>query len=174
MNRGQELFQCLRSRKIILFVLAFFSILGSVLGVFTAHSTSTYYFYLMRTAVTCHVSIVGLFFVMLLPFVITAFAVWISMPLLLLPVSFFSSFSFSLIVCYVVSAFGSAGWLVCSMFLFTSASTQLCLYWLSIRHLHGSSNLVTVDFLVCIVFLLAISMIDYLFVAPFLVQLINF
>lgn len=173
MNTNQTAFHYFNCREMNLYLLAFFTLCGCSLGVYTSHKSDSISFHLMRMAVTCPVSIVGLVFVILLPFLITAFAIWISKPYLFLPVSFFNSFSFTLILCYTITVFDTAGWLVCLMLLFSNISVQFCLNWIWIRYFNGTSGSSAEDLLVCVFGLLAIVVIDYLFVAPYLVQLTN-
>lgn len=174
MNTDLTAFRYLKSRKMNLILLAFFSVFGCSLGVYISHLSDTYTIYLMRMAASSPVSIVGLTFVILLPFLITAFAGWISKPLILLPISFFDSFSFTFILCCTIASFGSAGWLVCVMLLFTNIFVQLCLFWTWIRCFNGSFSSCAEDLFRCFLYSLAISFVDYFFVAPYLVQLTSF
>jgi len=173
MNTNQTAFYDFKCRKMNLLLLAFFTFFGCSLGVYTSHTSDIISFHLMRMAVTCPVSIVGLTFVMLLPFLITAFAIWISKPYLILPVSFFNSFSFTLILCYTIVVFDTAGWLVCLMLLFSNIFVQFALNWHWIRFLSGTSVSPAEDLLICVFCALAIIVVDYFFVAPYLVQLTN-
>ena len=173
MDTNQAAFHDFKCRRINLFLLAFFTICGCSLGVYTSHVSDINSFHLMRMAVTCPVSIVGLTFVMLLPFLITAFAIWISKPYFILPVSFFKSFSFTLVLCYTIAVFDAAGWLMCLMLLFSNISVQFSLNWLWIRLFSGTSRSLAKDLLLCVFCSLAIIVVDYFFVAPYLVQLTN-
>ena len=92
---------------------------------------------LMRSAVMRPVSIVSLLCVTMFPFLISAFAVYISEPWLLLIVSFGDAFVLSFVSLGVVQCSGSAGWLVRWLLVFSAslASPLKYLYWL--RHLTG-------------------------------------
>lgn len=87
---------------------------------------------LMPIAVSGPVSIVGLLTCTLLPFLFTAFAVYVSLPWLLIVVSFCKSFLYAYVSCAVLTAFGSAGWLVRALLLFSDTCGAVLLYscWL--------------------------------------------
>ena len=174
MNTDVTAFHYLKSRKMNIILLAFFSLVGCSFGVYISHLSDGYTFYLMRMAAASPVSIVGLTFVILLPFLSTAFTVWISKPLLLLPISFFNSFSFTFILCCTIASFGSAGWLVCVMLLFTNSTVHFCLFRIWIRCFNGSFRSCAEDLFRCFWYSLAISFVDYFFVAPYLVQLTSY
>ncbi len=91
----------------------------------------------MPLAAMCQPSIFGLLTCSMLPFLFSAFAVYICIPRLLFVICFAKAFALAYVSCGIFSAFGSAGWLVCYMLLFTDlgCSVLLYLYWL--RHISG-------------------------------------
>ena len=90
---------------------------------------------MMPLAVICQPSIFGLLLSSALPFLFSAFAVYICAPRLLFGICFVKAFLLSYISCGVFSAFGSAGWLIRLMLLFSDlwCTVLLYLYWL--RHI---------------------------------------
>lgn len=160
-------------RKIDLFFLAFFSCSGAVLGVTVAYTSESSFCSLMRTAASSPVSIVGLMLVTLFPFLITAIAFYLSKPYLLLVISFFESFTYALSMCSVYIAFLQAGWLVCMLLLFSDTMVIAVLHWYWIRNIHGFRDSTIRDLVSCIAVTLTVGLIDYIWVSPFLITLMN-
>lgn len=72
-----------------------------------------------------------------LPFLFSAFAVYINAPWLMYGVCFLNAFSACYISCGVFSAFGTAGWLVRWLFLFSNLISGAVLYYYCHRHISG-------------------------------------
>lgn len=87
---------------------------------------------LMCGALNCAVSIVSLLSVILLPFLLSAFAVYFSRPYLLLVIAFVKAFSLAFVSAGLNTAFGAAGWLAQLLLMFSDCCTVpiLWLYWL--------------------------------------------
>lgn len=162
----------LSQRKFRTVFLAFCWCMGLLLGAFLAQHAGEVHLSLMRRAVSCPVSIVGLFAV-LLPFLFTAFAVVISNCWLYYPIAFFKAFLFSYHACVVSAAFGSAGWLVRYLFLFTDACTIPILLWLWILGTGNHNSGLLRRTVICTLLSVAVGMIDFCFVSPFLAMLIS-
>lgn len=129
---------------------------------------------LMRQAASCQVSIVSLLMANLLPFLISALAVYIHKPVLLYGCAFLRACLLSFVSMGTMVAFGSAGWLVRLLLMFSDIclAVLLYVYWLwHISGLHRFSSLTCGGFAAAA---LLIGSIDHCFVAPFLVQLIEF
>ena len=158
--------------KLSYFVLALFWFTGLILGITCSLAADESVFALMRLAPRCQVSIVGLFAVMLLPFLFTAVAVWFHKPWLILPIACFKAVSFGYSNLVTVLSFGSAGWLVRILLLFSDICTLPVLCWLWLRYIPGNRSLKHSDLAVCIVAILIIGCIDHCFVLPYLATLI--
>lgn len=126
---------------------------------------------LMRTVISCRVSIVGLFTVSYLPFLFSAFAVYIRKTMLLLHIIGIKSFIFVFcgLACY--AAFPSCGWLVRTLLQFSDFLLLPVLCWFSVRHMSGHGNLKR-DFAFCTALFVIAGSVDYCVVSPFLVMLI--
>lgn len=87
---------------------------------------------LMCGALNGAVSIVSLLSVILLPFLLSAFAVYLSRPSFLFLIAFAKAFSLAFVSAGLLSAFGSAGWLARLLLMFSDCCTVplLWLYWL--------------------------------------------
>lgn len=119
------------------------------------------------------VSIVSLLGVTMFPFLLSAFAVYISEPWLLLIVSFGDAFVLSFVSLGVMRCGGSAGWLVRWLLVFSAslASPLMYLYWL--RHLTGRRRFDGLE-AACVLCLCAlIGSVDFRLVSPLLARLIH-
>jgi hypothetical protein len=141
-------------------------------GSLLARYADVFHFSLMRRAALCPVSIVGLFAV-LSPFLLTAFAVFISNWWLVPCLAFCKALLFSYHACIVSTAFSSAGWLIRYLLLFTDACTIPILLWcwMCLSRLPRRKALCQTG--LCAAIALTIGMTDICFVSPFLVMLIS-
>ena len=158
-------------RKYRSVLLALCYLAGLFFGVFVFRSADERLELLMRGAFSGTVSIVGLLCVTILPFLFSAFAVFLSRPVLLFLVSFVQAFAFSFVSLGILRCSGSAGWLTRWLLCFSGSvfAPVLYLYWQ--RHLtRPFSGLEAAGMLsVC----LLIGSIDYCLISPFLARLIN-
>lgn len=160
-------------RKTSPWLLALSWFLGMLLGVPAALAASEFLVPMMHESVQCSVSITGLLASTLLPFLLSAYAVSLSEPWLLLIISALKAFGFSYCACGVSLAFGQSSWLVRFLFLFSDHCLipVLYLYWL--RHIHGQTKTSVWELPACIGAALLVGSIDYCLIAPFLVSLIE-
>lgn len=162
----------LQWRKISQWLLGAFWVFGLTLGALTAHGCDGIIQPLIRESAGLTPSLIGLCCATFFPFLLSAFAVSLSEPWLLLVISTCKAFSFSFCAVGVSLAFGQSGWLVRFLFLFSDLLQLplLCWYWL--RHIKGSAN-GRWDIPFCTVSLTAIGVLDYAVIAPFLASVIR-
>ncbi|MBQ8768636.1 MAG: hypothetical protein IJZ15_03160 [Oscillospiraceae bacterium] len=153
------------------FALLLWSVMGLILGTLFAAFADISCFSLMRQAVTAPVSIVVSFASQLLPFLIAAYAVNISGLWLLYTVCSCKLFSFAYTGSLIWVAFGSAGWLVRWLFLFSDIILVPVLCWYCFRRTLGDSS-EKKDFRICIGFAVITALINCLFISPFLAKII--
>lgn len=160
-----------RSRRSCKIILSALWSLGLICGIMAATGAGNLTS-LMHAYCQSRVSIVSLLIVPLLPFLLSAYAVYFSDFRLLFVLSFLKAFSFGFCAWIVTCAFGGAGWLVRGMLLFTDLVTLpvLWLYW--IRCADGSRlnirNLCTG----CLLWYLVVVLFDYACIAPLLRQIL--
>lgn len=126
---------------------------------------------LMRSVVYAPVSIVGILCVSAFPILISAYAVFLSNFVLLLPVCFGKAFLFSFAALGISQVFASAGWLIQILLLFSSWISLPILYWFWLRSLSRTANIWEAVFLCSLLILL--GSIHYGIISPFLVRLIG-
>ena len=161
------------SRKVNVIVLAFAVITGYALGSFLATGAAQSTLILMRTAILGRVSIVCLLPVILLPFLFTAFAVYIGRLWLFIPLAFFHTAAFGYLASIILCSFGTSGWLIFILFLFSDCISMPLLCWFWIRNLEGAGRNSFRNFVVLFVLLIGIAFLDHNFVSPFLVTLLS-
>lgn len=125
----------------------------------------------MRAAADSRVSIVGLLSVIILPFLFSAFAVYISHSWLLLIVAFGKAVSFSLVSLGILISFGSAGWLMRFLLMFSDlcALPLLFLFWM--RFISGERRITLRSGLLFSAAGLVIGSIDFYLISPILAGL---
>ena len=162
------------SRKGSTAFLALFYFLGLFFGAVFYISSGHIIPSLMRSVPYGTVSIVDLLCVTALPFLLSAFAVFISEPKLIFLICFGKSFLFSVISLGFFETFGSAGWLIrwLSMFSDIVGMPLLCLYWLRILSSGCRSSFCETFAFGSLIFL--IGSIDFCLITPFLMGLIHF
>lgn len=161
-------------RRDLSFHLAFSWVLGSVFGAITSFYASDSLLSLMRMTAVSPVSIVSLLSAILLPLLFSAFAVYISNVWLLIPAAFFKAFLYHFFCFGILRSFGSAGWLIRLLLIFSDTLTLpvLWMYWLrSIKGTREGLAFRTIP-AVCAVFL--IGSVDYSVISPFLAQILSF
>ncbi len=158
-------------RKCATPLLACVWMLGLVAGSAVFLSAGTVSASRMPWAFSSQVSIVGLLCVTGLPFLFSAFAVYVSHPGWMLPVVFLKAVSFASVSLGLLTGFGSAGWLMRLLLMFSDLCSLplLMIFW--IRYLPGERSLRFSGIAVFLFCALAIGSIDYCFVSPFLAAL---
>jgi hypothetical protein len=113
-------------------------------------------------------SMVGLLSAALLALLFSATAVYFSLPGLLLVIAFWKAFLIGWFSCGIYAAFGSAGWLVCQLFMFTDLCSGVLLYAYGSRFITGNRQYFPAFSCLFAVFGCLIAAVDYSFVAPLL------
>lgn len=160
-------------RKVFRCYLAFSFTSGLVCGSLTYLLAGESLIPLMRSALYAPVSIVGPLFVSVFPILLSAYAVFLSNFVLLLPLCFVKAFLFSFASIGISQAFASAGWLIRSLLLFGSWTSLPILYWYWLRSLTPGYQFnfwetIFVCSLACL-----LGSIHFGIISPFLVRLIG-
>lgn len=154
-------------QRISPWLLALSWLLGMTLGCISCDACREITAVLIRQSVGAVPSLIGTVSVVVLPFLLSAFAVSICEPWLLLIISTFKAFSFSFCAWGVCLAFGQSSWLVLFLFLFSDFCLVPALYFFWLRHIRsgrfGRWGSVLLLLYVAIVFLM-----DYWLIGPFL------
>ena len=162
------------SRKYSIFFLAFLWVLGFLFGLDMAQCAGDSYFLLMRGAFVGAVSIVNLLIVSLLPFLLSAIAVYIHSYPLLAVLCFIKSFSFAFVSSGVLFAGDRGGWLIRILFMFSDLFSMVLLWicWIVCAKKQVSGGFCAI--LLCGFITVCIVFLDYVYVSPFLAGLFEF
>lgn len=120
-----------RLRKLTDFLLAFFWCAGIACGIMLSSQMKAGFLSGMRSALGGAVSIVGLLGIYLIPFLLSALAVFLSMPRLLYAICFCKAVTFAFAGSCVLRAYGCSGWLAGMFLLFSDGVgvPVLYLFW---------------------------------------------
>lgn len=164
---------CPASRRVTAIFLAFTLLAGLFIGAYTATLADPSSFSMMRTASNSCVSIVCLLSALLLPFIFTAFAVYISQYWLLIPIAFFKAFSFGYLSTGFMLLFHESGWLLRLLLMFTDCLSMPILCWLWLHSCCGCAKSNFRAFVSAFLIMLGIVCLDYQYISPFLVKLLS-
>lgn len=167
--RFQAIFCWIRHPAFLLFLSGGTSL---VIGTLLAASTEISSFSWMRLAADSQLSIVGHIVTQLLPFLIAAYAVYISKLWLLLTVCSCKLFSFAYMGSLIWFTFGSAAWLVRMLLLFSDIILVPMLCWFGFKQVIAKVDQ-TKDLWICISIVCVTALINLLFISPFLERVIN-
>lgn len=154
------------------FLLASFWLIGLIAGTVFSFLTGELFDSQMLGAVWCAVSIVGLLYVTLLPFLLSALAVFLSQTWALYVLAFGKAFLVGVVGLCIQSAC-SGGWLLRWLLCFGSLAGLPALYWYWLNHI-GTPRAFSFPQTALTVSLAGIlGSIDYFIIAPLLARLIH-
>ncbi len=162
---------CKSGRKGRCFFLALAWAAGLLSGVLLFLHADTSFLSLMHRVRTVPVSIVGLVSVLVFPFLISAFSVYSSLDWVLYLAALGKGFGYCLAVLSCAAAFGSAGWLICPLLLFSDGGGVLFLWLYWLRCGTGGGGFSTKVWLLCLGGACLLGLVDLLFISPFLAAL---
>ena len=142
-------------------------------GIYTAHRVNTTYSSMMHAFINSRMSIVSLTCVAFLPFLYSMVAFRLNQFYLLIPVVCIKAYAFGFICSLICVLFGTAGWLMRLLLVFTDSILVIPLlcYW-CVNTL--SSGKTRYSEIWSYIFLLLISVsIEYSFISPILAKLLD-
>ena len=149
----------------LLLVICWFA--GLISGIAYSHCMQPFAS-LMRGAASGAVSIVGLGAVLFLPYLLTVSAVLFSRSGFLFLIAFSKAFSYAVCATWVEFVFQNSGWMIRFLLLFSASTSLPVLLWLWFHCIGGTKNTCNNAFYIAAGYLLAIGIIDYAIIAPFL------
>lgn len=155
------------ARKGMPLILAVCWITGVVFGAFCYSSSPPEVASLMHRAVFCSASIVGLLNAALIPFLLSALFMALSMPIVLFGLCFVKAFLFSFVSMGILACSGSGGWLLRCLFLFSDCAALPVLfgYWFWFVSAPGKSCRFVTTCVVLLVLVL-VTILDCRVIAP--------
>lgn len=162
----------LKCRKTVFF-LAVYWICSIVAGAYLAHLIQDISISLMHASMVNRVSIVGLATVLLPPFILSAVAVYFSLPKLIYFCVVVKGIclgfnTYTLLVCYT-----DAAWLMYCLIFFSNVFLMIPLFLYWIRCLEGSCVNVWRNTFRCLIYVSCIGAIDYFAISPLISNVIS-
>jgi hypothetical protein len=145
---------------------------GLVLGIFFFYRMSPSFVSLMRGLEISSVSIVGVLVSNLLPFLISAFAVYFHKIWLIFLLAFLKALVFGCSGGLITVAYGAAGWLVRWLTMFTDSIICPALLYFWCRHTSGDHRLCGREVAGYFCFVAFVIWLDFSVVSPFLARII--
>lgn len=146
---------------------------GILIGCFFASFGHEPYDDLIFLAVQDRVSFLGILCTLLLPVMLSAAMIYLSIQPLILFISFFYAFLYSFSSSLVVRYFADAGWLVKNLLLGSRCAMSIVLIWFWIRCFSIGAQSVKRDIKLCLLVAVVFCIIDYFCISPFLASLMN-
>lgn len=165
----RHLFSCRRLQgcncSMRIFILAFLWTVSIAIGMYMAFGLKEVNISFMQGVVSQHISFAGLAVILLLPLFISIIALWLGFKELIRILCCLRGLVLGYCLLGLLQAFGSAGWLVCTMLLFSNIAGSLILFciWVS-----SSFNKIF-----SLIFVVLIGCMDYFLISPYLVYIIN-
>ena len=151
-------------------LIGFCWISGLLFGMYAASVAGDTFLLMMRGDVST-VSIPGLL-IAFLPFLLTAFAVFLPHPGFLIPLVLWQSFSYGFCACGLSAVYHGAAWLVRFLLMFSQIATVPLLMWLWLRKCDFPDSFRTGELAACGAAVILIGVLDYCMVSPFAAMLL--
>jgi len=161
-------------RKRYLFLLAFVWLFGLLCGVGFSGFAGDSYVSLMRSASACSVSIVSLLSVSLLPFLLSAFFVYLHSFAFICGLCFMKGCLFVFVSMGLYLSYGSAGWLLRLLMMFIDLCCLVPLWWCWLHFLSDSDSGLLKPVFTGGLIAGGIVCLDYLCVLPVLAKLVEY
>lgn len=169
MKRLSILYKSFSPRKCATSILAFSWAGGLAAGLCAMVSGSfSPAFFLAADVLPSFFSIIS---VLLLPIVITLLALFIGQGWLIFPLAFFKALAFSYVGWSIVVTFGSAGWLIRLLLMFSGCATVPLLWWFWNKALTSDFDAMIPAAVSAVLTILGIGIVDYGIISPFLLNL---
>lgn len=160
-------------RKVNLKVLALTWICGLLLGAILSVSVDKLLLSTMRGAMISNMSITGPVTVVLLPLLLSAYAVYFSQPAMLVSVVFIKAFLFAYTGAGILMLYPVSGWLLRWLLMFSDMMTMPMLWLIWLSNSKGGFVSIFRRIAICVVFAMLIGCVDLFQIAPFLTRLYN-
>ena len=154
-------------------ILAFTWCVGLLCGTFLSIFSRSSYVSLMHAATYRSVTIVGLLLCNFLPLLLTAFAVCYSFVIAAVIVSFLRAVILGACMFGILFAFGSCGWLICMLMLFSSNWINVLIAWLLLYVKESALSDLLGRVVVSVAIAAVVSLVDYLYVSPLLAGILE-
>lgn len=155
------------------FVILFLWCAGLGLGCYIGNNVSVPVLSLVRNSLVGSVSIVRLFVANFLPFVLTAFVVYIGATALIFPLCFLMAFAYGISLMALANAFAGAAWLIFLVLFLPLCFDRMLYLWFLLRNCKWKGSASWCHLVVVLVILVIAIHLDYCIISPFVRKLLN-
>ena len=159
-----------RFSSIVLLICWIYSI---ILGVVLATTYTDISASLMCAIVDSRVSIVGFSVVLILPIVLSAVFIRLSLTWMIYTMSVLKGISYGFTTYIILISYFHAGWLVTLLLMFSVICSQISLFFLWIRHIDGNTRYLFKDTVICLLVTSMIGFVDYFAISPIVMDLFD-
>ena len=146
-------------------------LLGLVLGILFFHNGECDFVPLMRRISVDSVSIVGAAVAAFLPFLLSAFVIYIQKPSLVLIICFLKGIVYGFCSYGICVSFESCGWLLRCILLFSDICMLPALLWFWLNNLQGTTRLFRQNCNFMVLYGSFVCFIDYYFISAYLARM---
>lgn len=159
-------------RNASLLYLAFTWCLGLSYGMYFALRAEFVSYSMMHSLLSSPVSIVSLLVAGIVPLIVSVIFIRFRLSVFILPVAFSKSFLISFCQCCLLTSFGSAGWLVKAVIMFSGSinSALLLFYWSLYINQTGQWHIRS--FLILTFAVISVCFVDYCFISSYFAAMI--
>ena len=155
-----------RNKNIASLVFCWF--FGFVIGVYLSFSQDSVCISLMHSVLTVQVSFVGLATSVFIPFILSAFAVYLHLTVIIRMICILKAMATGYCVVSLILLFQVASWVLCLLLLFADSLYQVFLFRFWIRNSNGVQDCFVFDCVSCAGIGTLAVLIQYLFITPVL------
>ena len=162
----------LSMQNVTVLLLVLFWFTGLILGIALSRLYGPYLSSLMYSAILQPISIVGLLICIYFPFLISAFAISTGRLFAIYCFCFLKALSFGFTASGISMCWGSAGWLIRSLFMFSDKCFLVVLFWFWLQNICGNRQKNLSSLGICYFLSAVISLLDYFAISPYLLGII--
>lgn len=144
--------------------------LGLVIGYYLASRSKPVISSLILLIQSDRMMIVGFLSMLILPFIVSAILIWMSLNIWVLPLAFLKACLYSCCCCQIM-VFGDAGWLAHLLFVFSESISVPILLWFWFSCIDEHRGFILQRAILCIASVMTIGCVDCFIVSPFAAKL---
>ncbi len=141
--------------------------IGLLAGIYIAYNAPATTLSMMRMCYFPRVSIIGFVLILTFPLILSVIAIRLHIPFMCYFIALLKAFCFSYSTGCIIILYGSAGWLVRWLLIFSDSCTVVVLFWFWFRYVSGDREVGKRDVVICILLTILICCADYYIVSPF-------
>ena len=155
------------------FFLSIAFILGLCFGIYLATESESIFRQVLPGIISASTSLPAAAVGVAIPLLLSMACITCSWPAMVILVCFIKAVVFAYCSCGTLLFFGSGGWLVRFLLLFTDSCMLAPMLWFCLRHIDGSKLSIKRDIAICFLLFVLFFVFDYFVISPYLMMLMN-